>query len=387
MIAVQMKVKRKLTRDTHGIKDQRRLVAITVAAMGLMLGIFLGHSARAQTASRPDVHPREVKVMIVTMFGPEAKVWLDHLGPWDAIRIPGLSAIYPDVHCNRQNICVMTTDMGHANAAASLMALTFSDQFNLRQTYFLIAGIAGIDPMQGTLGSAAWAKYLVDFGAQWEIDSREKPKEWPSGFVAIGGKSPSDLPRIVNHTEVFDLNPKLVDAAYVLSRDVILADSPEAKATRTKYTYAPANEPPKVIECDTLSDDTWWAGSLIGDRARAWTKQLTHENGTYCTSQEEDNATYMALKRAASAGRTDLLRVAVLRTGSDFDRPYQGQSASDALFSFESAGGFVPAVENLYRTGLPLITNIAEHWQRWRDGVPTEFNSSSASTHSDGKQR
>ncbi len=44
------------------------------------------------------------------------------------------------------------------------MALTFSDRFDLRRTYFLIAGIAGIDPARGTIGSAAWAKYLVDFG-------------------------------------------------------------------------------------------------------------------------------------------------------------------------------------------------------------------------------
>ena len=69
----------------------------------------------------------------------------------------------------------MTTGMGHSNAAASIMALTFSPRFDLRHTYFMVAGIAGIDPQQGTVGSAAWAKYLVDFGIQWEIDGREIP--------------------------------------------------------------------------------------------------------------------------------------------------------------------------------------------------------------------
>ena len=385
IIAVLMKIRKELTRNTFRIKDATRQADFTIAAIiGLLLSLIT-LSVRAQATSSPGIHAREVKVMIVTMFGPETKVWLDHLGPWDAINIPGLSPDYPDIHCNRQGICVMTTDMGHANAAASLMALTFSNQFDLRQSYFLITGIAGIDPMQGTLGSAAWAKYLVDFGAQWEIDSREKPKEWPSGFVAVGGKSPNELPRIMNHTEVFGLNPKLVDVAFALSKNVPLADSPEARATRAKYTYSPANEPPKVLQCDTLSGDTWWAGNLIGDRARAWTKQLTQKKGTYCTTQEEDNATYVALKRAASAGRIDLLRVAVLRTGSDFERPYQGQSAFDSLFSFESAGGFAPAVENLYRAGLPLVTNISEYWQEWRGGVPSHLNPSSGESHSDRK--
>jgi len=380
--AVQMKTKNGTTGDTLRIKGKRTLVSITVAGiMGLMIGASLGASPQAQAASSPGTHAREAKVMIVTMFGLEAKVWLDHLGPWDAIRVPGLSADYPDVHCNRQSVCVMTTDMGHANAAASIMALALNNQFDLRQTYFVITGIAGIDPMQGTLGSAAWAKYLVDFGAQWEIDSREKPREWSSGFVAVGGKSPDELPQMVNHTELFELNPKLADVAFSLSKDVSLADSPEAQATRAKYTYAPANKPPKVLQCDSLSDDTWWAGNLIGDRARAWTKQLTHGKGTYCTSQEEDNATYVALKRAASAGRVDLSRVTVLRAGSDFDRPHQGQSASESLFSFESAGGIAPAVENLYRAGLPLITNISEYWQEWRGGVPGHLNPSSEETH------
>ena len=115
-------------------------------------------------------HGRPVKVMIISMFGPEGQVWLDRLGPWREITVDGLSPDYPTVHCNKQDVCVMTTGMGHSNAAASIMALTFSPRFDLRHTYFMVAGIAGIDPQQGTVGSAAWAKYLVDFGIQWEID-------------------------------------------------------------------------------------------------------------------------------------------------------------------------------------------------------------------------
>jgi len=315
-------------------------------------------------------HGQPVKVMIISMFGPEGQVWLDKLGPWKAIHVAGLSPDYPVVNCNRQEICVMTTGMGHANAAASLMALTFSDKFDLRRTYFMIAGIAGIDPMQGTIGSAAWAKYLVDFGIQWELDAREKPDSWPSGYIGINTKGPTEKPPLDYKTEVFRLNPDLADAAYALSKNVALSDSPEAQAARAKFSYAPANQPPKVIQCDTLAGDTWWSGKYIGERARDWTKLVTDGKGVYCTTQQEDNATYEALSRAASVHRVDLNRVAAVRSGSDFDRPYDGQSASDNLLNYAAQGGFAPAIDNLYRAGNPLVQEIATHWAEWRDGVP-----------------
>jgi len=43
----------------------------------------------------------------------------------------------------------MTTGMGHANAAASLMAVLYTGRFHLKKSCFIIAGIAGIDPAQG----------------------------------------------------------------------------------------------------------------------------------------------------------------------------------------------------------------------------------------------
>ena len=175
---------------------------------------------------------RHVKVMIVSMFGPEGQVWLDNLGPWQTVTVPGLSPDYPNVNCNRDDVCVMTTGMGHANAATSIMALVFSDLFDLRRTYFLVAGIAGIDPARGTLGSAAWAKYLVDFGIQWELDAREKPTDWPTGFLGINTKSPTEKPPLDYRTEVFALNASLADAVYSISRNVKLSDSDEAKVAR-----------------------------------------------------------------------------------------------------------------------------------------------------------
>lgn len=351
-------------------------LAALIAAAGLSSAAVLAKTPTASAgvaahdAKSRAARVRAPKVMIVSMFGPEGKVWLDKLGPWQDIAVDGLSPDYPNVKCNAQDVCVMTTGMGHANAAASMMALGFSPRFDLRHTYFLVAGVAGIDPARGTLGSAAWANWLVDFGIQWEVDGREVPPDWNSGYFGIFAKNPSEKPPLEYKTEVFQLNRQLADTAYALSRGVKLADAPQAQATREKYAYAPANQPPSVVQCDTSTSDTWWSGKRIGERARDWTKLLTDGKGVYCTTQQEDNATYEALKRAASVHRVDLQRVAVLRTGADFDRAADGASSVDNLLNTNGQGGGDIALENLYRAGHPLVDAIVMQWSKWQKGVP-----------------
>jgi purine nucleoside permease len=126
-----------------------------------------------------------------------------------------------------------------------------------------------------------------------------------------------------------------------------------------------------VTQCDTVSGDTWWTGRRLGEHARRWTGLLTDGEGIYCTAQQEDNATLNALTRGAQSGLLDLKRVAVLRSGSDFDRPYAHQRAIDALRAqLALAGALRIATDNLVRVGLPLVDDIAQHWDLWREGVP-----------------
>jgi purine nucleoside permease len=330
------------------------------------LAIATGGATRSATAA-----PIPVKVMIISMFGPEGDVWTSHRDLKQTITVPGLPPAYPAVHCGQDGVCQLTTGMGHSNVAASLAALVYSRQFDLRHSYWLIAGIAGINPKAGTLGSAAWARYLVDWGLQWELDAREKPKDWPSGFLGINTKNPGEKPPLDYRTEVFELNGALLQRAFALSRSVKLADSATAQKARAAYR-APGNQPPSVIECDTLSGDTWWSGTDLGERAEAWTKLLTSGLGRYCTTQQEDNATFEVLKRATAAGLADDQRVAVLRSGSDFDRPPTGGSDVDNLLDYQAQGGFLPAVQNLYLAGNPLVEAITTDWPAWEDGVPAK---------------
>jgi purine nucleoside permease len=62
----------------------------------------------------------------------------------------------------------------------------------------------------------------------------------------------------------------------------------------------------------------------------------------------------------------------VLRTASNFDRPYPGQSAQASLIASTTggSGGFGPATQNLVRVGGVLVKDIVARWAVWQNGVP-----------------
>ena len=364
------------------VSNDRRAVsrrAPAAFACGFLLLAVISPLLHAQTADTgtamgsPAVHaaPFAVKVMVVNMFQLEAAPWLEALRPGREIVVPGLSQDFPAVHCNAQAVCQMTTGMGHANAAASLMAVLFSGLFDLHQTYFIVAGIGGIDPKRGTLGSAAWVRYVVDFGIEHEIDARERPRGWRDGYFGILTDSPDQVPKFDYRTEVFRLDEALLERALALSQGIALEDSEDIRRYRRHYRFAPANQPPAVIQCDTLSGDTWWAGNRLGEHARRWTRLLTGGKGVYCTTQQEDNATLNALTRGAQSGLVDLRRVTVLRSGSDFDRPYAHQGVLESMRAQRDlAGALRTSTDNLVRAGMPLVEAIVQHWEFWRGGIP-----------------
>jgi purine nucleoside permease len=352
----------------HG---RRRNAALATLLLGLAACSSSNDGNRAGLPAVTTAHLAP-KVVVINMFGAEAAPFREPLNLTRKITVKGLSSRYPDVLCNTDDVCQLTTDMGYANAAASISALLYNSQLDLRQTYFIIAGIAGINPKRGTLGSAAWAKYAVDYSIAHEIDAREIPAGWPYGYFGVSTGSPTEKPNFDYHTEVFKLNAALADRAYALSKSVQLSDSAEAQAFRARYPQAPASQPPAVIQCDTVSGDTWFAGTTLATRAEDWSKLLTDGAATYCTTQQEDNSTLEALRRGAAAGRVDFERVMILRSGADMDRPYPGQSNSDVVVNYAEQGGFVPATKNLQLTTAPVIREIVANWSDWSKGLPAQ---------------
>lgn len=324
----------------------------------------------ASNASAASAQPLAPKVLVITMFGGEAKPWLEGRKLETRLTIPGFAKEYPELACDAAGLCVMTTAMGYANAASSVSALVYSGLVDLKQSYIVIAGIAGVDPSDGTLGSAHWARYAVDAGLRHEIDPRQIPADWPDGVVGLGAKRPGEKPSWGSATEVYQLNEQLLQKAFALTRSVELADSPEAKAYRVAYATAPGSAAPEVSICDTLSTDTYWHGSMTARSMGDWVSLLTEGKGNYCTTQMEDNASLTALRRGADAGLLDFDRIALLRTASNFDREPAGMSPIDSLSA--KSGGFGPAATNAYRVGAAFADAVTGDWTKWEKGVPSE---------------
>lgn len=70
-----------------------------------------------------DAAPLAPKALVITMFKNEATNWLQNQKLEHKIAIPGLSTAFPDLSCNDAGLCLVTTSMGYANAASSILAL------------------------------------------------------------------------------------------------------------------------------------------------------------------------------------------------------------------------------------------------------------------------
>ncbi|KAH9841699.1 purine nucleoside permease [Rhodofomes roseus] len=320
------------------------------------------------------------KVFIIDYYNDEQDAWLD-IPEFNLleqnITLPGLSMMYPDIHCTSDgSVCQLVTGEGEINAGLSTFALALSPEFNLTQTYFLLAGDAGISPEVATVGSVAFAQFAVQVAMQYEIDAREKPENFTTGYVPQGSTSISQYPQYIYGTEVFQLNDALRQLAIALAKTATLNDTASAQAYRAQYTnagpnFAPALTAPTVVGCDTATSDNWWSGALLAGAFENFTTLVTNGSATYCTTQQEDNAVLEALLRGQLARRTDFSRVIHMRTGSDFDRPPPGVSVAQNLFFAD--GGYNAAIRNLYVAGIKVVEGILDGWNdTFAAGIPPQ---------------
>ncbi len=86
---------------------------------------------------------------------------------------------YRNLRYSEHGVLGVVTGIGTARAASTVMALGMDPRFDLTKAYWLVAGIAGADPADMSLGSVAWAEWLVDGDIAHEIDMREAPRTGP----------------------------------------------------------------------------------------------------------------------------------------------------------------------------------------------------------------
>lgn len=292
------------------------------------------------------------------------------------ITVPGFSPSFPDAHCTSDGtICHLVTGEAEINAASTISALIYSRTFNLATTYFLIAGVAGVSPKVTTIGSVTFARFAVQVALQYQIDAREIPTDWPTGYVPQGSYSPDQYPGYIYGTEVFELNDALRQRVIDFASNVTLVDSEDAQAVRANYAntslYGPGADTPSVVACDTATSDVWFSGSLLGETFENTTLLFTNGTAVYCTTQQEENATLESLMRGALSGLVDFSRIIVMRSASDFDRQFEGQSASDNLLG--DTPGYDIALTNLYLVGVKVVEGIVEEWEEtFEKGVEAE---------------
>lgn len=308
------------------------------------------------------------KVFIISLFNAEGDVWYNipefNILARD-VSVPGFSPLFPDAHCTQDGaICQLTAGEGEINAAITISSLVHSPVFDLANTYFLIAGIAGINPKVATLGSVTFARYAVQVSLQYELDAREKPAEFSTGYIPLGAVAPDQYPQALYGTEVFEVNDALRKLAVGFAKTARLNDTEAAQAYRAHYATTPAfipgAAPPSVVECDTATSDTFWTGALLAEAFENTTTLFTNGTGIYCTTQQEDNAVLGSLLRSAVSGLVDFSRIIIMRTGSNFDRPFYGQSAAENRFA--DSGGFPPSLNNIGIAGVEVVKGIIDGW-------------------------
>jgi len=298
----------------------------------------------------------------------EFQFWAERQHLTGSIVVPGLD--HP-VRFNDRGVYGVVSGTT-VRAGNQIMALGLDPRFDLTHAYWLINGIAGVNPHVASEGSAAWARHVIDGDIAYEIDPREAPADWPYGIMALGNKTPLAKPVIpawAPRPMQWTLNPALTQWAYDLTKATPLTDSREAQAHRALYKDFPAAlRPPSVLLGDSFASCRYWHGAMMQHWAEDWTKIYTEGQGICAMTNMEDHGLAGALTRLGQMGRVDFQRVLVLRTGSNFSMPPTGQSAADSMVA--EYAGMLPALEAAYRVGSPVVDALVEGWAGFEAKAP-----------------
>ncbi len=318
------------------------------------------------------------RVLVISMFqlgdpldpsSPgEATPWVQQHQLTQVIAIPGA---YAPLYCNASHeLCLAITGVGEVNAAMSMMALGLSEQLDLSQTYLLMAGIAGVNPNVATVESVAWADWVVDSSISGEYDSREMPPDFEFPRFPYGCAEPNCPEPYRMGSEVYQLDPLLLEWGYRLTKDLALEESAAAKAKKQPYEQAAARGAPTVLTCSMSGGNTWWHGKLISDWATEWVRDLTGGKGVLCMTAVEEPAVLAAVENLGKQGRFDPKRMMLIRVGSNFDQPHPGQTPQELLNAAVHEVNVATGMHNLHLVGWTVAETILTNWEAWRDGPP-----------------
>ncbi len=357
------------------------------AAIALGLALLAGGvQAQPTHKTAPKTSAKiPVRVVVVTTFEigkdtgdtpGEFQNWVERL-PLDK-SLPFPQGVHALRYNAKKHVLGIVTGSGSINSAASIMALGLDPRFDLTHAYWIVAGIAGINPNQGSVGSAAWAEWVVDRDLSHEIDAREIPSGWTTGVVPLDRATPYEgapPPQGIYSPVPYHLQPTLVAWAYGLTQDTPLADTADLKGIRARYPDQPeALKPPHVIRGDEVSGMNWWLGWKMNKIAEDWMTYWSGGKGVSVTTAMEDTGIIRSLQLLAPSGKVDPNRILVLRTASNYSAPAKGQTAAELLASeTNSTGGlsaFIPSLQAAYGVGSVVVNELSAHWAKYKDQIP-----------------
>lgn len=352
----------------------------TIKSIGLLL---LAVHLLSCTTQEDKIEKIPIKVVVVSMFEAgtddderpgEFQYWVENLPLTDRIDFP---LGYRDLRYNAdKGVLGIVTGVGNTKAAVSIMALGTDPRFDLSKAYWVVAGISGVDPEDAPTGSAVWAEYIIDGDLSHEIDAREIPEDWSTGYIPLRHSKPYAKPFPDNKDViVHQLEPGLVDWAYNLTKDLELPDNEEIKGMRQQYTgYAAATMSPVVMKGDQLAGSTYWHGKLFNQWANDWVDYWTEGKGNFVTSAMEEIGTYHALERLESAGLVDSQRFLVLRTASNFTMQWPGITAAESLAGEKISGkgysAYIPSLQAAYQVGSVVVEALVDGWANYETTLP-----------------
>jgi len=324
--------------------------------------------------STADARPLLVKVVVLTTFEigadtgdipGEFQYWAEADPKARSLAVAGVE--HP-VRLSSDGVLVVLTGM-RARPRETLAALISGGQFDFSRAYWVVAGIAGVDPQAASIGSAAWADWVVDGDPLFELDDRDAPTGWSWGLYALGTHEPGRKGSAKGSSGMaWRLDPGLVSWAYGLTRDIPLPDNANLKADRARFPDIPAAvAPPHVLRGDALGAVRFWHGARRTAWARDWMRLQTDGQARLVMSDCEDQGVMDVLSLYGVQGKVDARRVLVLRTASNYTEEPQG--GSQALTAF-APGGAAAAFDAAYRVGAPVVRALVENWPRYRENLP-----------------
>jgi purine nucleoside permease len=336
----------------------------------LLAALLLGQAAASPT-------PTPVKFVVVANFENgadsgdkpgEFQLWVEREHLDQTITVRGATR---PIRRNAQGLYGLLLE--------NLTPFVLDPRFDFRKTYWLFTGISGVDPQVASVGSAAWARWVVNGDELREIDDREIPAGWPYGLFAIGANAPNTLPTDPNSFGsaesaddlgmAYALNQALAQWAYNRTRNVVIPDTPELRKAREAWQgYPNAQRPPFVLMGETLGSVRYWHGPRRTQWARDWVKLWTHGAGVFAMTNMESQSAARMMQGFAKQGFVDFSRVMVLRTASNPSGPPPGVETLATIG--DEAPGQLAAYESNYRVGVPVIHEILEHWPQYENATP-----------------